>query len=330
MYSQMKMKKSTEKFYLNDSFYELINISLSGIRNFRRTENLENDFDISKVKDFLEKCDAIIIGAGAGLSAAAGLNYEGERFIKYFFDFREKYGIKDMYQGGFYPFKSLEEKYAWWSRHIYFNRYVEPSNDLYKKVLEILEDKNYFVITTNVDHQFLNAGFDKDRIFETQGDYGKFEDIKNKKTFCNRKIIEEMLISQGFIKKDGKIPLPLGNNIKMKIDSEILKNKNMKNFRMNLRGDDTFLEDETWHRQNENYRNFLNRFYDKKVLYLELGIGKNTPVIIKYPFWYLTSIGENARYVSINLGKNLIPKEIKEKTQIGRMDLYEFITELKN
>lgn len=120
----------------------------------------------------LQECEAVVIGAGSGLSTAAGYTYTGERFQKYFADFAEKYSIRDMYSGGFYPFPTQEEFWGYWSRYIFINRYMDAPKPVYEKLLRLVADKDYFVITTNVDHCFQKAGFDKKRLFYTQGDYG--------------------------------------------------------------------------------------------------------------------------------------------------------------
>lgn len=131
--------------------------------------------NLSRFKQELTTADAVVIGAGAGLSTSAGFTYTGERFEKYFGDFIEKYGFQDMYSGGFYPFETLEELWAYWSRYIYINRYQDAPGDAYTDLLKLVQDKDYFVLTTNVDHCFQKAGFDKHRLFYTQGDYGLWQ-----------------------------------------------------------------------------------------------------------------------------------------------------------
>ena len=120
----------------------------------------------------IESADAVIIGAGAGLSTSAGFTYSGERFERYFFDFAEEYGITDIYSGGFFPFPNDETRWAWWARAIYYNRYIKAPKPVYENLLKVVSGKDYFVVTTNVDHQFQRAGFDKKRLFYTQGDFG--------------------------------------------------------------------------------------------------------------------------------------------------------------
>ena len=237
----------------------------------KSTENYLSE--IEKLKEKIEKADAIIIGAGAGLSTSAGLTYNGERFEKYFSDFKRKYGIKDMYSGGFYPFNSLEEYWAWWSRQIYVNRYdIEPT-EVYTNLLKLVENKNYFVITTNVDHQFQITGFDKKRLFYTQGDYGLWQCSKpcHNKTYDNEEQVRNMVNQQ----------------VDMKIPTELVPYCPICGapMNMNLRCDDSFVQDEGWYKAEQRYEDFIRRSKNMNVVFLELGIGENTPVIIKYPFF---------------------------------------------
>ena len=244
----------------------------------------------------------MVIGAGAGLSASAGFTYDGERFEKYFSDFAAKYGIQDMYSGGFYPFPTMEEFWAYWSRYIYINRYQDAPKPVYDDLLKLVQDKDYFVITTNVDHCFQKAGFDKKRLFYTQGDYGLFQCSEPccQETFENEAAIREMVKRQ----EDMKIP------------TELLPVCPCcgKPMTMNLRSDDTFVEDEGWHRAAERYKIFLRTRAGGKILFLELGVGYNTPVIIKYPFWQMTAKNPNAIYACINQGQAACPQEIGKQS----------------
>lgn len=255
--------------------------------------------EISTLKSWLDDADAVIVGAGAGLSTAAGYEYSGKRFHENFHDFEAKYGFHDMYSGGFYPYKTLEEYWAYWSRYVYLNRYQNPQKPVYNELFELVKDKNYFVITTNVDHCFQKAGFDKKRLFYTQGDYGLFQcsNACHDKTYDNEDVILKMVREQ----KEMKIPselVPLCPVCK-------------KPMTMNLRADDKFVEDEGWHAACERYENFVEENKNKDIVYLELGVGMNTPVIIKFPFWRLTAINENARYVCINKDVAYAPVEIQ-------------------
>lgn len=250
----------------------------------------------------IENADAIVIGAGSGLSASAGLTYSGERFQRYFADFIEKYHIPDMYSGGFYPFESLEEYWAWWSRHIYYNRYVDAPYPVYQDLLTLVKDKDYFVLTTNVDHQFQKAGFDKHRLFYTQGDYGLWQCMEpcHQKTYDNEETVRQMVAEQ----RNMRVPTELVPHC------PICK----KPMTMNLRADNTFVEDEGWHRAAERYSEFLRRHNQLHILFLELGVGGNTPVIIKYPFWKMTYQNPKAVYACINYRESYAPSEIKQRS----------------
>ena len=253
---------------------------------------------IKKLKNEIETADAIVVGAGAGLSTSAGFVYSGGRFQKYFSDFEEKYGFHDMYSGGFYPFPTLEEHWAYWSRFIFLNRYCNPPKPVYQNLLELVKDKDYFVLTTNVDHCFQKAGFDKKRLFYTQGDYGLFQCSEPccRETIDNEDAVRRMLAEQ----KDMRIP------------TELLPvcPRCGKPLTMNLRSDDKFVEDEGWHEAAERYQLFLRRHRNMRVLFLELGVGYNTPGIIKYPFWQMTAQNPNAVYACINNREAVCPKSL--------------------
>lgn len=254
---------------------------------------------IRRLAALLQETDAIIIGAGAGLSTSAGFTYTGERFERYFGDFKEKYGFRDMYSGGFYPFESLEEYWAYWSRYIYINRYLDTDNGTYKRLFELVKNKDYFVLTTNVDHQFQKAGFDKQRLFYTQGDYGLFQCSRpcHNAVYDNEKTVREMMERQA----------------DMKIPSELIPYCPVcgKPMSMNLRADNTFVQDKGWYRARERYSDFIRRHKRLKTLFLELGVGMNTPSIIKYPFWEMTRQNPDAVYACVNLGAAVAPREIE-------------------
>ena len=274
---------------------------------------------ISRLKEELDSADAIVIGAGAGLSTSAGFTYSGERFMKYFKDFAEKYGIEDMYSGGFYPFKSKEEYWAWWSRNIYVNRYMDVPKSVYKDLLGLVKGKDYFVLTTNVDHQFQRAGFDKKRMFYTQGDYGLWQcsDPCEQITYDNEEQVKEMLLSQGFeFGADGELLVQDFSKIKMEIPSKLVPYCDECNepLTMNLRVDDTFVQDEGWYAASERYSDFIRRHDNLHVLYLELGVGGNTPVIIKYPFWQRVAENEKAVYACVNYGEAFCPETISKRS----------------
>lgn len=251
------------------------------------------------MKRALEECDCVLVGAGAGLSAAAGFAYDGERFERYFGDFGKKYGFRDMYSGGFYSYPSLSEYWAYWSRHIWVNRYLDPPGPVYERLLELVGGKDYFVLTTNVDHCFQRAGFDKERLFYTQGDYGLFQCSEPccRETWDNEEAVREMVLGQRG----------------MAVPSELIPRcpRCGRPLVTNLRCDDRFVEDGGWHAAAGRYGAFLRRHEGDRVLLLELGVGYNTPGIIKYPFWQLTAKHPEMLYVCVNLGESFCPEEIR-------------------
>lgn len=299
-------------------------------------ENITNE-EIIKLREILDSAECVVVGAGAGLSASAGFSYSGERFKKYFSDFEAKYHFHDMYSGGFADFSSLEENWAYWSRFIYINRYMDAPLPVYEKLLELVRGKDYFAITTNVDHCFQKAGFDKKRLFYTQGDYGLFQCCVpcHKKTYDNEEIVKKMLISQGFgfkdseSRKDGEIIFP-ENPLKMEIPSELVPHCPVcgKPMSMNLRCDGTFVEDDGWHEAAKKYQDFLEKHKNARTLFLELGVGGNTPGIIKYPFWNLVHQNKNAFYASLNMEKEEIPIEIKVRSVLIKGDIFRTIGNL--
>ena len=307
--------------YLPNGYQETIEKGLNALRVFRRVSHGigTREEQLNRLKNELTNADAIVIGAGAGLSTSAGLTYSGERFDRYFFDFKQRFGITDIYSGGFYPFPDNETRWAWWARHIYFNRYVNPPKPVYQKLSELVKDKNYFVITTNVDHQFQRAGFDKTRLFYTQGDYGLFQSVNRnlQKTYDNEEWVYRAMEAQGFVKdKNGGFRLPDDRSIQMRIPAALIPKcpDGGSDMMMNLRSDDSFVEDEGWHRASAAYAEFIRRHENDHVLYLELGVGGNTPVIIKYPFWQMTMDNEKAVYACLNYGEAFCPREIEDRS----------------
>lgn len=305
---------------------------------FKRWMNNDNEDrsyedKLSDIKELTANADAIVIGAGAGLSTSAGFTYSGERFDKYFSDFKERYKFTDMYSGGFYPYETLEEHWAFWSRYIYINRYMDAPKPVYDNLYEMVKDKDYFVITTNVDHCFQKAGFDKHRLYYTQGDYGLFQCSEpcHKKTYDNEDIIRKMVMAQGYeFKEDGALYLPEGRNLKLTVPSELVPYcpECGKPMSMNLRADNTFVEDEGWHVAAQRYEQFLERHKNLNVVFIELGIGYNTPVIIKYPFWQMTDKWQHAHYICLNYGQAYAPDEIKDKSVCVNKDIDEVIRRL--
>ena len=273
--------------------------------------------NIKRLKEALDTAEAVVIGAGAGLSTAAGFTYSGERFKKHFADFIDKYGFTDMYSGGFYPFETPEEFWAYWSRYIFINRYMDAPKPVYDELFKLVKNKDYFVITTNVDHCFQKAGFDKTRLFYTQGDYGLFQCSVPccDETFDNEEIIRRMVDEQ----KDMRIPselLPVCPHCGSPLT-------------MNLRADDKFVEDNGWHDAAKRYENFLQTHSGKRILFLELGVGYNTPVIIKYPFWRMTAQNPNAVYACVNYGEAVCPREIASQSICIDADIWRVLAELE-
>lgn len=288
---------------------------------------------MEQLRKALDDADTVILGAGAGLSTAAGFVYGGERFQRYFYDFASKYGFSEMYSGGFYPYASLEEHWAYWSRYIYINRYLDPPKPVYQDLLALVQDKDYFVLTTNVDHCFQKAGFNKKRLFYTQGDYGLFQCSEPccQETFDNEALVRQMVEAQGWhIEADGTLTEPDGP-LKMCVPPELVPHCPHcgKPMSMNLRADETFVEDAGWHDAAERYSEFLRRHAGIKTLFLELGTGYNTPGIIKYPFWRMTAQWENARYACVNLGEAMAPPEIAAKSICLNADAAEVLQKLK-
>ncbi len=273
--------------------------------------------NIRRLRGALDKAETVVVGAGAGLSTSAGFVYTGERFEKYFSDFAARYGFCDMYSGGFYPFPSPEEFWAYWSRYIFINRYLDAPKPVYEELLAILKDKDYFVVTTNVDHCFQKAGFDKRRLFYTQGDYGLFQCSGpcRQETFDNESVIRQMMERQ-----DG-----------MRVPSELLPvcPHCGRPMTMNLRSDNKFVEDEGWHMAAARYEEFLRTRQDgRRILFLELGVGYNTPVIIKYPFWQMTAANPQATYACINYGEAACSEEIADRSIVVNADIGDVVSAL--
>ena len=284
---------------------------------------------IEKLKQVLSEAETIVIGAGSGLSTSAGFTYSGERFEKYFSDFEVKYGFHDMYSGGFTSFESLEEHWAYWSRYIMINRYMDPPKPVYKDLFSLVKDKDYFVITTNVDHCFQKAGFDKNRLFYTQGDYGLFQCSEpcHEKTYDNEKQIRAMWEFRD----------------EMKVPTELVPRCPVcgKPMSMNLRADHTFVTDKGWYKASKQYEKFLqtrniigpqgqqeHQADSGKVLFLELGVGGNTPGIIKYPFWQMTEKNPNAGYACINFGEAVVPLKIEKQSICINDDIGEVLKKM--
>lgn len=298
-------------------------------------QELRSQSEIKRLRLVLKNAKALVIGAGSGLSTAAGYIYTGERLDHYFSDFKAKYGFSDLYSGGFYPFPTKEEFWAYWSRYIWINRYAPIPNDLYTKLLKLASSKDYFVITTNVDHCFQRVGFEKDRLFYTQGDYGLFQSSKpsgitKHRTYDNKEIVKEMLLAQGFsINEQGELIVPNPNKLLMQIPSSLIPYcpDDQEPMTTNLRADDLFVEDQGWFDAAKRYEQFLREHTDQ-VLFLELGVGANTPGIIKYPFWQMVYQNNSFTYACINLNDAFAPTEIQDRSIVINQDLYVAISTL--
>ena len=306
----------------NDGYAGTIQRGIEGVRRFRgglsrgvgtREENFE------RLRTALRDADAVVVGAGAGLSTSAGFTYSGERFDKYFFDFAGAFDIRDMYSGGFYPFPDPETRWAWWARHIYYNRYIDPPKPVYRDLRTLLADRDHFVITTNVDHQFQRAGFDKQRLFYTQGDYGLFQSVNPaiRQTFDNEAWVMSAMAAQGFVRDEaGVFRVPEDGRIAMRVPSELIPKCPVdgSDVTMNLRADDSFVEDAGWHRASRAYAEYLKAHEGGRVLFMELGVGGNTPVIIKYPFWVMTADNPRATYACLNYHEAACPEQIEARS----------------
>lgn len=320
-----------------DGYRESIRKGMNAARSFlggiTRGDGSREE-QIERLRREIREADAVVIGAGAGLSTAAGFTYSGERFHRYFRDFEEKFGIADMYSGGFYPFPEEEIRWAWWARHIYYNRYVDAPEPVYTGLLKLVEEKDYFVITTNVDHQFQRAGFDKKRLFYTQGDYGLFQPLggKDDRTWDNEEWVMDAMEAQGFVKdENGIFQMPADGNVSMRIPSDLIPVDPVTGgpVTMNLRADDTFVEDDGWRKASAAYADFLRRHSGMRVLYMEIGVGHNTPVIIKYPFWQMTKENSKATYACLSRSDPYCPKPIEKQSVCIDGDFMETLKELQ-
>ena len=288
----------------------LKNQIMTSIRNYSA--------DIEQLEVTLAEADCVLIGAGAGLSTSAGFVYDGDRFTKSFSDFEQKYNFHDMYSGGCYPFSSLEEQWAFWSRNIYINRYMDAPKPVYKKLLELVQNKDYFVLTTNVDHQFQRAGFDKNKLFYMQGDYGLFQCSQpcHKETYDNEQIVISMLEQQK----------------NMRIPTELIPccPRCGRPMIMNLRSDNRFVENAGWFAARTRYNMFLSEHQNSKIMFWELGVGYNTPSIIKYSFWSMTMQNPQAHYVCINYGDSDMPREIAKQSVCINDDIGNVLNKLQD
>ena len=272
---------------------------------------------IERLRRGIAEADAVVVGAGSGLSTASGMTYSGERFESNFADFIGRYGYRDMYTAGFYPYPTPEEFWAYWSRHIHLNRYAQDAGPAYRRLRDLMSGKDCFVITTNVDHCFQKAGFDVSRLFFTQGDYGLWQCAKpcHQRTYDNEAPVRRMVAEQR----------------NMRIPSELVPRCPRCGGPManNLRSDDTFVEDEAWHLAAGRYRDFLREHEGARLLFLELGVGWNTPGIIKYPFQRMAAGNERAVYACVNLREAAAPRELEGRSILVDGDIGEVLRELE-
>lgn len=300
----------------------------------KKAESMKEDIS-KKLRDAIQNADEIMVGAGAGMSTAAGFVYAGDRFNQYFSDFEKKYGFHDMYTGGFYNYDTPEEYWGYWCRYIYVNRYMDAPKRTHFDLYELIKEKDYFVLTTNVDHCFQKAGFDKKRLFYTQGDYGLFQCSEpcHDVNYENEEVIRQMILSQGYIiSEDNSLTVPEGITLGMTVPTELIPKcpKCGKPMTMNLRADNTFVQDEGWYRASECYENFVRRHKEMNILYLELGVGFNTPGIIKYNFWNLTNRNPKATYACLNFGQAYAPEEIQRRSFCIDGDIDVILNEVMN
>ena len=302
----------------------------SKIRISRSTGSFSDE--LQRLNTALREADAVVIGGGAGLSTAAGFVYGGERFSRWFGDFAEKYDLGDEYAAGFYPYPTKEEFWAFWSRNIYINRYLDPPGSVYRDLHSLVKDKNYFVLTTNVDHCFQKAGFDKERLFYTQGDYGLLQCSKpcHQATYDNERMVRDMLAAQGFeTGPDGTFRPPAEGKPEMSVPTALLPccPRCGEPMTLNLRSDEKFVEDEGWHRAADRYAAFLESL-SGRVLFWEIGVGFNTPEIIKYPFWRMTAEKPESVYVCMNQNDAFCPEAIADRSICLEGDCAEAISYL--
>jgi len=287
--------------------------------------------EIQKLYDSLQSAEAVVIGAGAGLSTSAGFTYSGQRFEQHFADFIQKYDLHDMYAASFYPFPTEEEHWAYWSRHIYYNRYVPAPKPVLDNLLKLVQEKDYFVITTNVDHLFQKAGFDKQRLFYTQGDYGLFQCATpcHQKTYDNEETVMKMIEATVGMNHHSS-PNGTGHASSMRIPTELVPKCPVcgEKMKVNLRSDDTFVEDEGWHAASKRYSDFLTRHRNSKMLFLDLGSGSNTPIIFKIPFIRMTLANSRATYATVNLGEAFTVDAIQDRSIVINGDIGEVLDEL--
>jgi len=291
-----------------------ISISITRLWAGKMDSNYNKRIDLAKEK--IKEADFLLIGAGSGLSTAAGLDYSGERFRKNFSDYEENYGITDMYSGMFYHFDTPEETWAYRARHIDLNRFEMGATKLYKDLLKLIDDKKHFVLTTNVDHQFYLSGFKTQNIFPTQGDYAKFQcsEACHDLLYDNISQIKKMRESTSNFKVPNKlVPICPRCGEPMSI---------------HVRIDENFIENSEYRSNYMRYQNFITEIKNKNAVLLELGVGFNTPSIIKYPFERLTYNNSDYSLIRLNKYNPQGSDENKKKTITFREDVDKIISDL--
>lgn len=243
---------------------------------------------LERVSAALAKTPAVLIGGGAGLSAAAGIDYSGDAFRRAFADYIARYGFSDLYSSGFYPFPTEAERWAYWARHVDYAAVKPPAMPLYVRLLELVRGKEYFVITTNVDAQFEKAGFAPERLFAVQGDYREMQCANA----CHRKVYSNLDAVQRILETTQDLTIPAGSVPRCPVCGGRME--------MHLRIDEHFIEDEKWHRAARRYEEFLAGHAKGETVLLELGVGFNTPTIIRYPFEELAFFNRGALLVRLN------------------------------
>lgn len=271
---------------------------------------------LEQAKRALEGAEYVLLGGGAGLSAAAGITYSGKRFTEHFEPFINKYGFTDLYTSSFYPFRTEEENWAYWAKHISINRFEIGATRLYEDLFQLVKEKEYFVISTNVESQFVKAGFPEDKVFEIQGDYSYLQCEKgcHDTLYYNEAVVKEMIEQT----RDCRIPTDLVPKCPVcggRMD-------------VNLRKNGYFVQDEKWYESERRYKEFLSSTTEERIVYAELGVGFNTPGIIRYPFERMTYNNVNATLIRFNLEHPEGAPENKFRTIAFTEDMQKIVRDL--
>lgn len=275
-----------------------------------------SDATLQKLAQELNKADAVLVGAGTGLSEAAGFTRTAPYFTRHFSDFIDKYGFEDLCTAARFNYPSQEEKWAFWSRAIYLYRYSPAPRPVYNTLFEIIKDKDYFVITTTADHMFQKSGFDSDRLFYTYGDYGTWQCSQpcNDATYDNEDAVRKMMEAQ----RDMKVPRSLipicpACGRKMKV---------------NLLTDDSFVENDGWYRAEERYEHYVRSHKSGRIVFLDIGTTASTPIIIKCPFTQMTYENPLATYATIADCALPEAEEIKDRALYVNNDIEQSLNQL--